>query len=128
MSGGLISLFGDVDDFKTAMASEGFVGLLVTTPGQFRARLARVSLHGLHLAAGEEELARIAFVVVPQSSVLISLAFGGKSSPVWRGIQQQEGELVTSRQASARMRERSAAAIGAPCSSRNGNWPGMAGR
>ncbi len=77
------------------MGPEGFVGLLVTGRGHFRAHLTRVSLHGLHLAAGEEELSRIAFVALPSSSVLVSLAIGGGSSPIVGGIEPQPGEMVT---------------------------------
>ena len=65
------------------MQPDGFVSLLVTGRGHFRARLARVSLHGLHLATGEEGLSGIAFVAVPSSSVLISLAIGDGSSRTW---------------------------------------------
>src|SRR5437879_6167854 len=110
MPGGQVSLFGELHDFQVAMASGGFVRFLVTAPGQFRARLARVSLHGLQLAAGDEELSRIAFVAVPQSSVLISLAIGGKSTPRWGGIEQQEGEIVT-----IAAGERAHARTGGPC-------------
>lgn len=95
MPGGLISVFGDREDFQAAMGPEGFVGLLVTGRGHFRAHLTRVSLHGLHLAAGEEELSRIAFVALPSSSVMVSLAIGGGSPPVWAGIEPQPGEMVT---------------------------------
>ena len=95
MPGGLISVFGEREDFQAAMGPEGFVGLLVTGRGHFRAHLTRVSLHSLHLAAGEEELSRIAFVAVPSSSVLVSLVIGGGSSRVWGGIELQAGEIVT---------------------------------
>jgi hypothetical protein len=49
----------------------------------------------LHLAAGEEELSRIAFVALPSSNVMVSLAIGGGSPPVWAGIEPQLGEMVT---------------------------------
>jgi AraC-like DNA-binding protein len=47
------------------------------------------------LAAGEEELSRIAFVAVPAGMVLILLPIGGRPPPSWGGIGMRMGEIIT---------------------------------
>jgi AraC-like DNA-binding protein len=89
------SLFSEPDDFQTAVSEEGVVGFLVTGRGQFRARLTQIALHRLRLAAGEEELPRVAFVTVPADMVLVSLPIGGRPSPIWGGIETRTGERMT---------------------------------
>ena len=51
MPGSVTSVFSDVEDFAAALREEGFLSLLVTGNGEFRARLTRVSLHSLRLSA-----------------------------------------------------------------------------
>lgn len=88
------SVFGEPDDFQGALREEGVVRLLVTGHGQFRARLTQIVLHRLRLAAGEEELSRIAFITVPADIVLVALPMGGRSSPIWGGIETRAGEIA----------------------------------
>lgn len=95
MPGGLTSVFGDFDDFQAAMSAEGVVGLLATGCGRFRARLTQLTLHRLWLAAGEEEMSRIAFIAVPPTCVLVSFPIGRAPSPVWGAIGAQAGEIIT---------------------------------
>jgi hypothetical protein len=87
------SVFSEPDDFQTVVSEEGVVGFLVTSGGQFRARLTQIALHRLRLATGEEELARVAFLTVPAGMVLISLPVGGRPSPVWGGIETRTGGM-----------------------------------
>ena len=89
------SVFSEPDDFQTAVGEEGVVGFLVTGCGQFRARLTQIALHRLRLAAGEEELSRVALITVPAGMALVSLPIGGRSSPVWGGIETRTGEMMT---------------------------------
>jgi AraC-like DNA-binding protein len=89
------SVFSEPDDFQAALREEGVVGFSVTGRGQFRARLTQIALHRLRLAAGEEELSRVAFVTVPADMVLVSLPIGGRASPVWGGIETRKGEMMT---------------------------------
>ena len=77
MPGSVTSVFSDAKDFEAALRAEGCLGLLVTGPGQFRARLTQVALHRLRLSAAEEHLPRIAFVAVPAEMILVSLPRGG---------------------------------------------------
>jgi AraC-like DNA-binding protein len=89
------SVFSEPDDFEIAVSEEGVVGFLVTGRGQFQARLTQIALHRLRLAAGEEELSRVALITVPAGMVLVSLPIGGRPSPVWGGIEMQTGEIMT---------------------------------
>jgi AraC-like DNA-binding protein len=89
------SAFSEPDDFQTAVSEEGVVGFLVTGRGQFRARLTQIALHRLRLAAGEEELSRVALITVPAGMVLVPLPIGGRPSPVWGGIETRTGEMIT---------------------------------
>jgi len=44
MPGNVISAFSEAADFEAAFRERGGVGLLVTGPGAFRARLTRIAL------------------------------------------------------------------------------------
>jgi hypothetical protein len=59
MPGSVTSVFSEPDDFQAALREEGALGMLVTGPGRFRARLTQVTLHRLRLLAAEEHLPRI---------------------------------------------------------------------
>jgi AraC-like DNA-binding protein len=93
MPGSFTSVFGEPEDFELALRPEGVVGLLITDQGQFRARLTGIALYRLRLAAGEEELARIAHVAVPSGMVLVALA--GQAGPIWGGVAAGMDEIVT---------------------------------
>jgi AraC-like DNA-binding protein len=95
MSGSVTSVFSEPADFEAALRQEGVLGLLVTGPGQFRARLTRVMLHRLRLSAAEEQLARIAFVAVPADMILVSLPIEDRPAPIWGGIGMRAGEITT---------------------------------
>src|SRR5205807_7038116 len=49
----------------------------------------------LHLASAEEELARVAVVVVPANTILVSWPIGDRPAPVWSGIGMRAGEMLT---------------------------------
>jgi hypothetical protein len=65
MPGSVTSVFSEPSDFEAALRQDGVLGMLITGRGQFRARLTQITLHHMHLAAGEEELSRIAFIPQP---------------------------------------------------------------
>lgn len=92
---GLISAFGELEDFETAVGAVGSVGLLVTGRGRFRAKLTQLSLDRLRLMAGDETLPRVALVTVPPHGVLVSLALDGGALPIWGGIEARSGEIIT---------------------------------
>ena len=95
MPGSRASVFGEAEDFQAALSADGVAGLLVTSRGQFRARLTQIRLDGWRLAAIEEEQPRIAFVAVPADMVLVSFPIGGGPSPVWAGMEIRNGEMIT---------------------------------
>jgi len=89
----LTSAFSEPEDFETALHPEGFLSLLLTAPGRFRARLTRIWLHEIGLSAAEEWLPRVSFVAVPADVVL--LMFSNASTPICGGIEMHTGELIT---------------------------------
>jgi len=89
-----ISVFGEPEDFETALRMQGFLSLLVTGRGSFHARLIQVSLDELHLSAAEERLPRIAFVAVPAQTVLILFSIGTARAAVCGGIPMRPDELA----------------------------------
>jgi AraC-like DNA-binding protein len=95
MPGSVVSLFSEAEEFEVALHEEGCTGLLVTGRGVFRSRLSRVALHCLHLLAAEEQLARIAVIMVPVGTVLVTFAIGGAQSPVWAGIEIGTDHIIT---------------------------------
>jgi AraC-like DNA-binding protein len=95
MPGSLSSVFGEPEDFLAALHEDGVAGLLITGRGRFRARLTRITLLRLRLAAVEEELARTAFVAVPAGAILVSLPNSAGPSPVWGGIATRAGDMIT---------------------------------
>jgi hypothetical protein len=95
MPGSVTSMFGEPDDFAAALREKGFLSLLVTGDGEFRARLTEVNLRHLRLSAAEERVARIAFVTVPADTMLVTLARDRTSAPIWGGIRLAEREIMT---------------------------------
>ena len=89
MPGSRASVFGEAEDFEAVLGGVGVVRLLILGPGQFRARVTQVGLDRLRLAAVEETQSRIAFVVVPMGTVLVSFSIDGGPSPVWAGSRSE---------------------------------------
>jgi hypothetical protein len=65
MQGSVTWVFSEADDFQAALRAEGCLGLLVTGPGEFRARLTQVALrptarcgHSRHARGGAEAVTR----------------------------------------------------------------------
>jgi AraC-like DNA-binding protein len=95
MPGSVTSVFSEPEDFEAALREDGVLGMLITGPGRFRARLTRITLHRLRLLAAEEHLPRIAFVAAPADAILVLLPTGSGSSPIWGGIGMRAGEIIT---------------------------------
>ena len=95
MPGSATSVYSEAEDFEAAIRAEGCLGLLVTGPGQFRARLTQVGLHRLRLSATDEPLARVALVAVPVDMILVSLPLDTGSTAISGGIRVGAGELTT---------------------------------
>jgi hypothetical protein len=89
------SVFSEAEEFAAALRAEGVVSLLVTGAGEFRARLTQLTLHHLRRSAAEERLSRIALVAVPTGMILVSLARGRASAPIWGGTRLGTDEVIT---------------------------------
>ena len=95
MPGSVTSVFSEAREFEAALLEESNLGLLVTGPGAFRARLTQVALHRIRLWATEEYLPRIAFIAVPSDMILVSLANRSGSSPICGGLEMRAGDMIT---------------------------------
>ncbi len=95
MPGSVTSVFSEAEDFEAALREEGCLGLLVTGPGAFRARLTQVALHRLRLSAAEEYLPRIALVAVPADMILVLVPYGSGPPPIWGGITMRTSDIMT---------------------------------
>jgi AraC-like DNA-binding protein len=95
MPGSVVSLFSEAEELQAALREDGVRNLLVTGRGQFRARLTQVTLHHLRISTGDEHLPRIAFVAVPEDTLLVSLPVGERPAPIWAGVEMRVGEVIT---------------------------------
>jgi hypothetical protein len=95
MPGSVTSVFSESEDFAAALRAEGVLGVLVTGAGEFRARLTQVALHNLRLSAADEHLPRIAVVAVPADMILVTLARGRTSGPIWGGVRLGADGILT---------------------------------
>ena len=96
MLGGVTAVFGEPDEFQVALSLDGVVNLLVVDPGQFRARLTQVTLHGLQLSACNEQLPRIAFIRVPPDIVVVAFSISDqRPAPLWGGVEMRVDEMIT---------------------------------
>jgi AraC-like DNA-binding protein len=95
MPSSVTSAFTEAADFEAALREGGGVGLLVTGPGAFRARLTRIALLSLQLASAEEHLPRILLVAVPPGMILVALPGAGEPAPVLGGITMGPREIMT---------------------------------
>lgn len=95
MPGSGTSVFSEAEEFEASLRQDGCLGVVVTGPGRFAARLTRVALVRLHLAAGEELLSRVAFVATPADNILISFPLDDESRVIWGGIELAPGEIMT---------------------------------
>jgi AraC-like DNA-binding protein len=91
----VISVFSEPDQFQSALREDGLLNLLVTGSGQFRARLTQVTLHHLHLSAGDERVSRIAFATIPADAVFVSLPADDREAPIWDGMEMDADEMIT---------------------------------
>jgi AraC-like DNA-binding protein len=95
MPGSVTSAFSEAVDFEAALREGGCLGLLVTGPGAFRARLTRIALLQLRLSAAEEHLPRILLLTVPPGTMIVALPGAGEPGPVLGGISMGPREIMT---------------------------------
>jgi hypothetical protein len=70
------------------------VELVVTSTGEFKARLTWVELRHLQLFRGEGNLPRIAFVSLPPRLVFVGFPADSSPAAVWRGTELQGGSIM----------------------------------
>lgn len=94
MLGSTVSVFGEAEDCRKALAMFGCTALVLTSSGTFRARVTCLALHNIWLLRLSESLARIAtyqtspdmrrFVFPPATGHLF-----------WGGVEASAGSLLT---------------------------------
>jgi AraC-like DNA-binding protein len=95
MPGSVTSAFSEAADLEAALREGGCLGLLVTGPGAFRARLTRIALLRLRLSAAEEHLPRILLLAVPPGMILVALPGPAEPAAVLGGISVGPHEIMT---------------------------------
>ena len=95
MPGSTISVFGEPDDYQSALRSDGGFELLVTGRGEFRAELIRIELPRMHLVVGVESVARVAFISQPDRLVRISLPLRSGTAMFRNGAATRTDEIMT---------------------------------
>lgn len=95
MPGSTTSVFSEPDDYQAALRRDGEFDLIVTGHGRFMAELTRIELARMHLVAGVENLARIAFISLPSNQVRIALPLRSGEPLFSGGIALRTNEIVT---------------------------------
>ncbi|MET3907804.1 AraC-like DNA-binding protein [Bradyrhizobium sp. S3.3.6] len=85
--------FASPDEYRAAIEAAK-VDLFVTSGGDFKGRLTRLKLGGLHLLRGRENLPRIAFVALSPAHVHVSLPVSGRPGLIYCGIGLNPGDLI----------------------------------
>jgi len=70
------------------------INLVVTSPGDFRARLTWVKLRRLRLVGCRESASRVAFVALAQGRVFVAFPRLFEPAPVWSGVKLRSGDIV----------------------------------
>ncbi len=87
------AIFASPDEYSAAIGAAK-VNLFVTAGGEFKGRLTRLNLSGLHVLWGQENLPRIAFVTLPPARVHISVPATGSSGLIYCGLGLNPGDVV----------------------------------
>ncbi len=90
------SRFAEPADYLAALGDHGEVELVVIEPAIFRARLARIILARMSLAAADETVGRVAWVKTPASQVRISLPVPG-GGLIRGGVADGSGDVIIQR-------------------------------
>jgi AraC-like DNA-binding protein len=95
MAGSSTALFSEPEAFEAAWQDAGGLRLYVTHAGRFRAKLTRVALGAVRLAAVHESQARVSVLAIPADTLLVTLPAGRSPAPIWGGIANRPGEIMT---------------------------------
>lgn len=95
MRGSVTATFSEPEEFEAAMSGNGDFRLTVTKGRRFRAQTTELSLRHLRLVSVEESLPRIAFITVPEATILLAMTLTPGPAPVWAGIPVDGDDLAT---------------------------------
>jgi hypothetical protein len=87
-------LFTEPAEYQAALRREGFVRFITPSRNQFQARLRSVRPQHLYLLAAEEQMARIATIVIPDNTMLVAFSLEEGGASVWGGVPMQTDDLV----------------------------------
>jgi AraC-like DNA-binding protein len=85
--------FASPDEYSAAVGTAK-VNLFVTAGGEFKGRLTWLSVNGLHVLRGQENLPRIAFVALPPAQAHISFPASRLSGLIYCGFGLNLGDVV----------------------------------
>jgi AraC-like DNA-binding protein len=97
MSRSTVSIWHHTDDFQEALGCLGAHSISLTQRGQLRVRMVNLALEHLRLVTVEENLPRIAFIRVPDNTVLLSFLLSGQTVPLWAGHKILADEIIVVR-------------------------------
>ena len=85
--------FTNPDDYCAAIRG-AHVNLILTGPGDFKARLTWLKLRHVHVVHGRESVARIAYVSLQPNRAFVSFLQSSETPPIWNGIELGARDLV----------------------------------
>ena len=83
----------DPDDCRAAI-SDASINLVLTGPGDFKARLTWLKLAHLHAFRGRESVPRIAYLSFARARIFVSFPLTSSSAMVWNGVELRLGDIV----------------------------------
>ncbi len=81
-------------DYYAASLRQAQLELVITSRGEFKARLTWAELHHLQLLRCEEDFPRIAYLSLTPRLVFVAFPAPSVSMPVWRGTELQVGDIM----------------------------------
>jgi AraC-like DNA-binding protein len=93
MSASGIAVFTNPDDYLAGISETNF-NLVLTGPGDFKARLTWLKLDHLQIFRGRENLARVAYMSLEPTRIFVSFPLSSTSPLAWNGIELQLGSMV----------------------------------
>ena len=95
MARSITSVLHQTDDFQDALSGGlGDVRIVITGQGRLQVRVTHLTLQHLRLLTVRENLPRIAFLRIPDNTVLLSFPLGGQTVPIWAGFKIPADELI----------------------------------
>jgi AraC-like DNA-binding protein len=87
------AVFTNPDDYR-AVIDDATLDLVLTGPGDFKARLTWLKLDHLNIFRDRENLPRIAYLSLAPTRTFVSFPLISSPQPVWNGVELQLGDIV----------------------------------